>query len=79
MYILSYLNIGQVTCFESKRSGSFSAPEPEGSSALLWSRVVRRPSSVRRPSLTFHIFDFSSETTEQNSTNLDGKQELTIL
>ena len=32
-----------------------------------------------RPSLTFHIFDFSSETTEQNSTKLDRKQELNIL
>ena len=30
----------------------------EGSSALLWSRVVRRP-SVRPSSLTFHIFYFS--------------------
>ena len=30
-------------------------------------------------SLTFHIFDFSSETTEQNSTKLDRKQELNIL
>ena len=36
------------------------------------------PSSVR-PSLTFHIFDFSSETTEQNSTKLDRKQKLNIL
>ena len=35
--------------------------------------------SVRRPSLTFHIFDFSSETAEQNSTKLDSKQELNIL
>ena len=35
--------------------------------------------SVVRPSLTFHIFDFSSETTEQNSTKLDKKQELNIL
>ena len=39
---------------------------------------VVRPLSFR-PSLTFHIFDFSSETTEQNSTKLDRKQELTIL
>ena len=31
------------------------------------------------PSLTFHIFDFSSETAEQNSTKLDRKQELNIL
>ena len=39
--------------------------------------VVHRPSV--RPALTFHIFDFSSETTEQNSTKLDRKQELNIL
>ena len=38
---------------------------------------MRCPSSVR-PSLTFHIFDFSSDTTEQNSTKLDRKQELNI-
>ena len=49
--------------------------------------IMRCPSSVRpsvrlsvvHPSLTFHIFDFSSETTEQNSTKLDRKQELNIL
>ena len=46
----------------------------EGSSALLWSRVVRRPSS-----LTFHIFDFFSETTERNSKKLDRKQDLNVL
>ena len=43
---------------------------------------IRRPSvcpSVRRPSLTFHIFDFSSETAERNSTNLDRKQNLNII
>ena len=34
--------------------------------------------SVVRPSLTFHIFDFS-ETTELNSTKPDRKQELNIL
>ena len=39
----------------------------------------RRPSSVVRPSLNFHIFDFYSETTEQNSTKLDRKQKLNIL
>ena len=38
---------------------------------------VVRPSVC--PSLTFHIFDFSSETTEQNSSKLDRKQELHIL
>ena len=35
--------------------------------------------SVVRPLLTFHIFDFSSETTEWNSTKLARKQELNIL
>ena len=35
--------------------------------------------SVVRPSLTLHIFDFSSETTEQNSTKLYRKRELNIL
>ena len=63
----------------------FSAPEPKAQvhycdHAL---SVVRRPSVVRlsvvRPSLTFHIFNFSSETTEQNSTKLDRNQELNIL
>ena len=39
---------------------------------------VVRPSSVR-PSLTFHIFDFSSETAERNSTKLDRKQDLNVL
>ena len=44
---------------------------------------VRRPSSVRpsvRPSsLTFHIFDFSSETAEQNLTKLYRKVDLNVL
>ena len=44
---------------------------------------MRCPSSVVhpsvRPSLTFHIFDFSSETAEQNSTKLDRKQDLNVL
>ena len=39
--------------------------------------ITRRPSV--RPSLTFHIYDFSSETTEENSMKLDRKQELDIL
>ena len=39
-----------------------------------------RPSVVRRPSgVNFHIFDFSSETAEQNSTKLDRKQDLNVL
>ena len=40
--------------------------------------LSRRPLVVR-PSLTFHIFDFSSETTEQNSTKLYRKQDLNVL
>ena len=41
--------------------------------------ITRCPSSVRRLSLTFHIFDFSSETAERNSTKFDRKQDLTVL
>ena len=52
----------------------FSAPEPFfGSSALLWSRVVHQSS------LTFHMFDFPSETVDHNSTKLDRKQDLKVL
>ena len=35
--------------------------------------------SVVRPSYTFHIFDFSSETTERNSKKLDRKLDLNVL
>ena len=58
-----------------------SAPEPKAQvhycdHAL---SVVCRP-SVRRPSsLTFHIFDFSTETAERNSIKLDRKQDLNVL
>ena len=50
--------------------------------------ITRCPSSVIRlsvcpsvvlASLTFHIFDFFSETAEQNSTKLDRKQDLNVL
>ena len=45
--------------------------------------ITHCPSSVVRlsvcPSLTFHIFDFSSETAERNLTKLDSKQDLNIL
>ena len=41
---------------------------------LKWTIVI-----TRCPSLTFHIFDFSSETAEQNSTKLDRKQDLNVL
>ena len=40
--------------------------------------VVRR-SSVRPSSLTFHIFDFSSETAERNLTKLYRKLDLNVL
>ena len=40
---------------------------------------VVRPSSVRPSSLTFHIFDFFSETAKRNSTKLDRKQDLNVL
>ena len=36
-------------------------------------------SVVRLSSLTFHIFDFFSETAEWNSTKLDRKQDLNVL
>ena len=41
--------------------------------------VITRCPSVVRPSLTFHIFNFSSETAEQNSNKLDRKQDLNVL
>ena len=45
--------------------------------------ITRCPSSVVHPSvrpssLTFHIFDFFSKTTERNSTKLDRKQDLNV-
>ena len=63
----------------------FSAPEPKAQvhycDHVL--SVVRRPSvppsSVRPSSLTFHIFDFSSETIKRNSTKLYRKVDLNVL
>ena len=51
----------------------FSAPEPKAQV-----HYCDHALSVVRPSLTFHIFNFSSETTEQNSTKLDREQDLNI-
>ena len=49
------------------------------SQRLKWAIVIaHRPSSVR-PSVNFHIFDFSSETAERNSMKLDRKQDLNVL
>ena len=47
---------------------------------LEWAIVIAHRPSVRRPSgINFHIFDFSSETAERNSTKLDRKQDLNAL
>ena len=60
----------------------------EGLAILIFTQFLlvhlsRRLSVVCRPSvpssLTFHIFDFSSETAERNSTKLDRKQDLNVL
>ena len=51
----------------------FSTPEPEAQV-----HYYDQALSVC-PSLIFHIFDFSSETAERNSTKLDRKQDLNIL
>ena len=57
----------------------FSAPEPKAQVHYCDHALsVVRPSSVR-PSLTFHTFDFSSETAERNSTKLYRKQDLNLL
>ena len=61
--------------------GIFRAPEPKAQVHYCDRALsVVRLSSVRRPSsLTFHIFDFSSETAKQNSTKLHRKQDLNVL
>ena len=51
-----------------------SAPEPKAQVHYCDHMLSVHPSS-----LTFHIFDFSSETAERNSTKLDSKQDLNIL
>ena len=57
----------------------FSAPEPKAQVHYCDHALSVVCPSVVRPSLTFHIFDFSSETTERNSTKVDRKQDLNIL
>ena len=52
-----------------------SAPEPKAQMHYCDHAL----SVVRRPSLTFHIFDFFSETAERNSTKLRKKQDLNVL
>ena len=62
-----------------------SAPEPKAQvhycdhALSVVRRPSVRPSSVRPSSLTFHIFDFSSETTEWNLTKLYRKVDLNVL
>ena len=57
-------------------SNIFSAPEPKARVHYCDHTLsVVRLSSV----VNFHIFDFSSETTVQNSTKLDRKQDLNVL
>ena len=53
----------------------FSAPEPKAQVHYCDHAL----SVVRLSLLTFHIFDFSSETIERNSTKLDRKQDLNLL
>ena len=52
----------------------FSSPEPKAQVSYCHSAP-----SVVRPSVNFHIFDFSSETAERNSKKLDRKQDLNAL
>ena len=55
-----------------------SAPEPKAQVHYCDHALsVVRPSVC--PSLTFHIFNFSSETAEWNSMKLDSKQDLNVL
>ena len=53
----------------------FSAPEPKAQVHYCDHAL----SVVRPSSLTFHIFDFSSEAAKRNSMKLDRKQELNVL
>ena len=57
-----------------KRATSKVTPEPKAQV-----HYCDHAMSVVRPSLTFHIFDFSSETTEQKSRKLDRKQDFNVL
>ena len=61
----------------------FSAPEPKAQVHYCdrcdHALSVIYPSMRRLSSLTFHIFNFSSETIERNLTKLDRKQDLNVL
>ena len=62
------------TIFHQNMTMIFSAPEPR----LMCTIVITNVHVVRRPLLTFNIFDFS-KTAEQNVTKLDRKQDLNVL
>ena len=58
----------------------FSSLEPKARVSYCHSASSVHPSSVRPSSgVIFHIFDFSSETAERNSTKIDRKQDLNAL
>ena len=62
----------------SKVDDLVSAPEPKAQVHYCDHALSVVRLSVVRPSLTFHIFDFFSETAKQNSTKLDRKQDLNV-
>ena len=64
----------QVCVFRANRKNKMATSGFWLAETFLTSPLLRCPSS-----LTFHIFIFSSETTEWNSTKLDGKQDLNVL
>ena len=83
---ISVLKISNLLCNLGLPSlAVFSSPEPKARVSYCHSAlsVVRpsvvRPSVVRPSGVNFHIFDFSSETAERNSTKLDRKQVLNAL
>ena len=74
VYIVRELNRFIVHVYYKKVS-VFSAPEPKAQVHYCDHAL----SVVRPSSLTFHIFDFFSETAKRNSTKLDRKQDLNAL
>ena len=67
-------------CWISLESLVFSSPEPKAQvSYCHGAPSVVRPSVRPSSGVNFHIFDFSSEPAERNSTKLDRKQDLNAL
>ena len=78
-FCVSYAPFGTQNTENIQFSALFSAPEPKAQVHYCDHALsVVRPSVVR-PSLTLHIFNFFSETSERNSTKLDRKQDLNVL